>query len=325
MKSKTPQQIVAGLDQVIVGQEDAKRALAVAIRNRWLRQEMSEGGHHWFPLRHLLFVGSTGVGKTALVEQAARQLDMPFLRVDTSRFINRNSNQSVAEMILDTFVQLHAAQLERDSTSVPDPAFYNVSIADIERHGIVLIDDVDRTIPSDPASDVSGEVIQRGLLGLLDGIETVTEFGPVRSHDLLFVASGSFSTTRPGDLLPEFSARFPVRVELDDLSEEDFRIILAGTDASLVTRYVTLFAQEGVELGFTEGGLAQIATVAAERNHRYEDIGARRLISVLEEILEDLAFNAPETAGSSITIDADFVSSVIADDPADTDLTRFIL
>jgi ATP-dependent protease HslVU (ClpYQ) ATPase subunit len=325
MRVKTPKDIVAGLDQVIVGQEDAKRALAVAIRNRWLRQEMSEGGGYWFPLRHLLFVGSTGVGKTALVEQAARQLELPFLRVDASRFMTRNTNQSVAETLIDTFVQLHAAQLERDSTSVPDPAFYNVAISDIEQNGIVLIDDVDRMIPTDSGSDVSGEAVQRGLLSLLDGTETVTEFGPVRSHDVLFVASGSFSTTRPADLLPEFSARFPIRVELDDLTEEDLKIVLSGTEASLVARYVALFAQEGVELGFTEDGLTQIATVAAERNHRYEDIGARRLISVLEEILEDLAFNAPETAGSSITIDADFVSSVIGDDPADTDLTRFIL
>lgn len=325
MKARTPREIVAGLDRVIVGQENAKRALAVAIRNRWLRQELSESAGHWFPLRHLLFVGSTGVGKTALVEQAARQLEMPFLRVDTSRFINRTGNQSVAETILDTFVQLQAAQLERDSTSVPDSAFYNAATADVERYGIVLIDDVDRVIPSDPGADASGEVIQRSLLGLLDGIETVTEFGPVRSHDLLFVASGSFSTTRPSDLLPEFSARFPIRVELDDLSQEDLKMILAGAEASLVGSYVALFAQDDIALSFTDDGLAEIARVAADRNHRYEDVGARRLVAVLEEILEDVAFNAPETAGSALTIDAEFVSSIIGDDDADSDLTKFIL
>ncbi|MEO1197792.1 MAG: ATP-dependent protease ATPase subunit HslU [Pseudomonadota bacterium] len=432
----SPREIVSELDRHIVGQSDAKRAVAIALRNRWRRQRLEESLRDEVMPKNILMIGPTGVGKTEISRRLAKLAGAPFLKVEATKFtevgyvgrdveqiirdlvevaiglvrdkkrksVEAKAHLAAEERVLDALVGPGASSNTRDSfrkklregtlddkeievelrqTGLSMPGFdipgmpgggqmgvinlgdmlgkafggqkktRRVTVADsydlllaeesdnlldddqitqeaiaiTENSGIVFLDEIDKiSAPSDRrGADVSREGVQRDLLPLIEGTTVTTKHGPVKTDHILFVGSGAFHVSKPSDLLPELQGRLPIRVELRPLTEEDFRRILTETEASLIRQYTALLDTEGVALTFTEDGVAEIARIAVEVNASVENIGARRLQTVMERILEDVSFDAPDLDDATITIDREFVSGNIGDIANNADLSRYIL
>ncbi len=432
MTDLTPREIVSELDRFIIGQKDAKRAVAVALRSRWRRKQLSSDLRDEVYPKNILMIGPTGVGKTEISRRLAKLARAPFLKVEATKFtevgyVGRDVEQIIRDLVdaaifqtreqmrEDVKAKAHQAAEERvisaiagteardqtrdmfrrklkdgelDSTlieiEVTDTSnpmqgldipgqqggmmnlgdifgkamggrkvkkrvtvaeSYDLLIADeadkllddemvtkaavesVEQNGIVFLDEIDKVCAKADArgADVSREGVQRDLLPLIEGTTVSTKHGPIRTDHILFIASGAFHVAKPSDLLPELQGRLPIRVELRALTEEDFVRILTETDNALTRQYAALMGTEEVTVEFTEGGIAALARIAAEVNRSVENIGARRLYTVLERVFEELSFTAPDRAGETITVDEDFVDEHLGELSRSTDLSRYVL
>ena len=439
MSSMTPQEIVSELDRHIVGQSKAKRAVAIALRNRWRRQQVQEPLRHEITPKNILMIGPTGVGKTEIARRLARLADAPFIKVEATKFTEvgyvgkdvdsiirdlaeiavkqaresemkkqrMRAEDAAEDRILDVLLppaRSHDGPVEDSSTrqifrkklreGQLDDKEIEIEVADakpqleilgpqgmeemaeqlrgmfsqmgqerrktrklkikdalkqlideeaaklvneeetktralsnLEQNGIVFIDEIDKvaTRQETSGSDVSRQGVQRGLLPLVEGTTVSTKYGMVKTDHILFIASGAFHLSKPSDLIPELQGRFPIRVELDSLSVQDFEAILTQTHASLVKQYQALLETEGVKLEFTPDGITRLAYTAFTVNERTENIGARRLSTVMERLLDEVSFDAVKLAGQTITIDAAYVDARLQMLSQDEDLSRYIL
>lgn len=428
----SPREIVSELDRNIVGQHDAKRAVAVALRNRWRRQQLSPELRREVTPKNILMIGPTGVGKTEISRRLARLAQAPFVKVEATKFtevgyvgrdveqivrdlveagitvlrdkrrrdVQAQAHHNAEERVLDALVGTSATPSTRDSfrnklrnnelddkdieiemTPTAPQGFdfpgmqggvgminlsdmfkqamggrgvkrkikvkeaYEPLVAEeadklldqeqlkaeaielVENHGIVFIDEIDKVAAREGGvqGGPSREGVQRDLLPLIEGTTVSTKHGPVKTDHILFIASGAFHVSKPSDLLPELQGRLPIRVELKALTREDFIRILNDTEASLVRQYVALMSTEGVTLEITTDAIEAIADAAVKVNASVENIGARRLQTVMERLVEEISFDAPDKAGQTITIDADFVREKVGVLAGDTDLSKFVL
>ncbi|ATY33931.1 ATP-dependent protease ATPase subunit HslU [Sphingomonas psychrotolerans] len=425
----TPKAIVAALDAHIIGQHDAKKAVAVALRNRWRRQQLSADLRDEVTPKNILMIGPTGCGKTEISRRLAKLADAPFVKVEATKFtevgyVGRDVEQ-IARDLVEEAIRLEKerrraavkdkaeeaamgrlldALTGKDSSTATREAFkqrfhdgvldnteieieveqapsmpfdipgagpqminlgemmkglsgtplkrrkLNVraawdklveeeadkrldqdevsrqALADAEANGIVFLDEIDKIAVSDVrGGSVSREGVQRDLLPLIEGTTVATKYGPMKTDHILFIASGAFHVAKPSDLLPELQGRLPIRVELKALTEEDFVSILSDTKASLVQQYAALLGTEGVQIDFTEDGIRAVAKIAAEVNSELENIGARRLQTVMEKLLEEVSFDAEDRAGTTLVIDAAYVDKQLAAIARNTDLSRYVL
>jgi ATP-dependent HslUV protease ATP-binding subunit HslU len=425
----TPKAIVAALDAHIIGQQDAKKAVAVALRNRWRRQQLAPELRDEVTPKNILMIGPTGCGKTEISRRLAKLADAPFVKVEATKFtevgyVGRDVEQ-IARDLVEEAIRLEKerrraavkdkaeeaamnrlldALTGKDSSTATREAFkqrfqdgvldnteieieveqaaatpfdipgapmqminlgemmkglggqplkrrkLNVraawdklveeeadkrldqdevsrqALADAEANGIVFLDEIDKIAVSDVrGGSVSREGVQRDLLPLIEGTTVATKYGPMKTDHILFIASGAFHVAKPSDLLPELQGRLPIRVELKALTEEDFVAILSDTKASLAQQYAALLGTEGVTIDFTGDGIRAVAKIAAEVNSQVENIGARRLQTVMEKLLEEVSFDAEDRAGSTLVIDAAYVDSQLAAVARNTDLSRYVL
>ena len=441
MSSMTPQEIVSELDRHIVGQASAKRAVAIALRNRWRRQQVEGSLRHEITPKNILMIGPTGVGKTEIARRLARLADAPFIKVEATKFtevgyvgkdvdaiirdlaemavkqtresemkkVRTRAEDAAEERILDVLIpparaaagsepatdstarqvfrkklregSLDDKDIEIDLTEsrpqvelmgpagmeemteqlrgmfsqmgqdkrktrklkiaearkllteeeagklVNEEEIRTRAIANAEQNGIVFIDEIDKVAARQETSgaDVSRQGVQRDLLPLVEGTTVSTKYGMVKTDHILFIASGAFHLSKPSDLIPELQGRFPIRVELESLSVQDFEAILTQTHASLVKQYQALLATEGVALDFLPEGITRIAHIAFDVNERTENIGARRLSTVMERLLDDVSFDAARLSGQTITVDAAYVDTRLQTLSQDEDLSRYIL
>jgi len=436
MTEYTPPKIVSELDRFIVGQRDAKRAVAIALRNRWRRQQLEEGLRDEVLPKNILMIGPTGVGKTEISRRLARLANAPFLKVEATKFtevgyvgrdveqivrdlvdtsrsmvrdakhkeVRPQAEQAAEERLLDALVgknatgdtrqkfrvklrqgelddkeveievadhgggmptmdipgmpgaqmgminlsdmiskamggqrtqkrrmavkDTHALLVEEESDNLIDEeALTREAITSVEQDGIVFLDELDKVCAREDmrGGEVSREGVQRDLLPLIEGTTVSTRYGTVKTDHILFIASGAFHLAKPSDLLPELQGRLPIRVELSALGEEDFKRILTEPEASLIKQYTALLATESVCLDFTEDGVAEIARVSADVNNTVENIGARRLMTVMERVLDEISFAAADRAGETVTVDAAYVREHLGDLVGDSDLSRYIL
>ena len=426
----TPKTIVAALDEHIIGQREAKRAVAVALRNRWRRQQLSADLRDEVTPKNILMIGPTGCGKTEISRRLAKLADAPFVKVEATKFtevgyVGRDVEQIARDLVeeairleterrriavkdkaeeaamarlLDALTGKGASEATREAfrqrfrdghlenteielelahqpsmpfeiPGMPNVGMLNLSemmgkmtgaqqkrrkltvpaaweklveeeadkrldqedvtrvaLADAEANGIVFLDEIDKIAVSDVrGGSVSREGVQRDLLPLIEGTTVATKYGPMKTDHILFIASGAFHVAKPSDLLPELQGRLPIRVELKALTEADFVAILSDTKASLPAQYRALIATEGVDITFTDDGIAAVARIAAEVNGEVENIGARRLQTVMEKLLEDVSFDAEDRKGARLTIDAAYVDGQLASIARNTDLSRFVL
>ncbi|MBU2957194.1 ATP-dependent protease ATPase subunit HslU [Paracoccus sp. 1_MG-2023] len=435
MTDLTPSQIVSELDRFIIGQKDAKRAVAVALRNRWRRKRLGDDLRDEVYPKNILMIGPTGVGKTEISRRLAKLANAPFVKVEATKFtevgyVGRDVEQIIRDLmdaamndtrermredvktraheaaedrviealagkdardgtrqmfrdklkrgeLDDTVIELEVADnsnplggmempgqpgqpmggmmdlsglmkafggrrvrrkvtvaesyelliAEEADKLLDDETIKAAALESVQENGIVFIDEIDKVCARSDArgGDVSREGVQRDLLPLIEGTTVSTKYGAVRTDHILFIASGAFHVAKPSDLLPELQGRLPIRVELRALSEEDFVRILTETDNALTRQYTALMQTEGVTVSFAHDGIAALARIAAEVNASVENIGARRLYTVIERVFEELSFNAPDRGGETIEVDAAFVETHIGDLSRSTDLSRYVL
>jgi ATP-dependent HslUV protease ATP-binding subunit HslU len=433
MTDFTPREIVSELDRYIVGQDDAKKAVAVALRNRWRRKQLTGVMREEVSPKNILMIGPTGVGKTEIARRLAKLANAPFLKVEATKFtevgyVGRDVDQIIRDLVetgigmvrvarrkdveaqahlnaearvLEALVGANASETTRESfrkklranalddkeieIQVADAgggsfdipgmpggsasvinlsemmgkafgnrtksrrmsvkASYEVLIAEesdklldqdqinseaidaVENNGIVFLDEIDKICARSErqGADVSREGVQRDLLPLIEGTTVSTKYGPVKTDHVLFIASGAFHIAKPSDLLPELQGRLPIRVELKALGRDDFKRILTEPESSLIKQYKALLGTEGIELDFTEDGVAAIAAIAAETNASIENIGARRLHTVLERVLDEVSYSATDRSGETVVIDAAYVQKHVGDLARNADLSKFIL
>jgi len=430
--SLTPKAIVAALDEHIIGQKDAKRAVAVALRNRWRRQRLAADLRDEVTPKNILMIGPTGCGKTEISRRLAKLADAPFVKVEATKFtevgyvgrdveqiardlveeairlekdrrreaVREAASQAAMDRLLNALVGENASEatreafrqrivenamneteveievkdqpqsamevpgmpgnvgmidlsdmlgkamgksnLKRRKLKVPDAwdrlveeeaekrmdqeDVARVALENAETNGIVFLDEIDKIAVSDVrGGSVSREGVQRDLLPLIEGTTVATKYGPMKTDHVLFIASGAFHVSKPSDMLPELQGRLPIRVELRALTEEDFVAILTETRANLPAQYKALIGTEDVTLDIAEDAIAEVAKIAARVNESVENIGARRLQTVMERLLEDISFEAEDHAGETITIDAAYVRERLDDLAGDTDLSKYIL
>jgi len=433
MTDLTPREIVSELDRFIIGQKEAKRAVAVALRNRWRRKQLGDDLRDEVYPKNILMIGPTGVGKTEISRRLAKLARAPFIKVEATKFtevgyvgrdveqiirdlvdvailqtrefmredVRANAQRAAEERVIDAIAGTEARdgtreafrrklrsgeldqtiiELEIQDTSNPMGGFeipgqpqmggmmnlgdlfgkafqrsvkkkmtvaesYDVLVSEeadkllddelvkktaieaVEQSGIVFLDEIDKVCARADArgADVSREGVQRDLLPLIEGTTVSTKNGPVKTDHILFIASGAFHVAKPSDLLPELQGRLPIRVELNDLTEGDFVRILTETDNALTLQYTALMGTEDVTVEFTEDGIAAIANIAATVNKSVENIGARRLYTIIERVFEELSFNAPDRSGESVKIDAAYVEANVGKLSRSTDMSRYVL
>ncbi|MFN3853070.1 MAG: ATP-dependent protease ATPase subunit HslU [Phreatobacter sp.] len=436
MTDFSPREIVSELDRHIIGQKDAKRAVAIALRNRWRRLQLDESLREEVMPKNILMIGPTGVGKTEISRRLAKLANAPFIKVEATKFtevgyVGRDVEQIVRDLVevgiglvrdtkrrevqarahlaaeervLDALVGKTASPATRESfrkklrdgelddkeidievtagapaglpmMDIPGVPGGQIGIANlndmlgkmmggrtkqrrttvkeayeplvqeeadklvdqdnlvqeairsVENNGIVFLDEIDKICAREGlrGGEVSREGVQRDLLPLIEGTTVATKYGPVKSDHILFIASGAFHVAKPSDLLPELQGRLPIRVELKPLTREDFRSILTETEASLIRQSVAMMKTEGVELVFTDDAIDAIADLAVEVNASVENIGARRLQTIMERVLDEISFSAPDRSGETVTIDGAYVKATVGDLARNADLSRFIL
>jgi ATP-dependent HslUV protease ATP-binding subunit HslU len=435
MTDLTPREIVSELDRFIIGQKDAKRAVAVALRSRWRRKQLDDSLREEVYPKNILMIGPTGVGKTEISRRLAKLAKAPFIKVEATKFtevgyVGRDVEQIVRDLV-DSAIAMTRDQMREDvkakavraaedrvieaiagsdareatrelfrkklrsgelddteielevaDTSNPMPMFdipgqpgsqmgmmnlgdifgkalgqrttkrkmtvsqsHDVlmeeeadkllddeavtrrAMSAVEENGIVFLDEIDKVCARSDArgADVSREGVQRDLLPLIEGTTVSTKYGPIKTDHILFIASGAFHVAKPSDLLPELQGRLPIRVELRALTEGDFVRILTETDNALTLQYRALMETEGVDVTFCDDGISAIAKIAAEVNQSVENIGARRLYTVMERIFEELSFVAPDKSGQSVEVNAQYVEDNLGDLTRNTDLSRYVL
>ncbi|WP_428852078.1 ATP-dependent protease ATPase subunit HslU [Imbroritus primus] len=439
----TPSEIVSELDKHIIGQTKAKKAVAVALRNRWRRQQVAEPLRHEITPKNILMIGPTGVGKTEIARRLARLADAPFIKIEATKFtevgyvgrdvdtiirdlaemavkmtresemrkVRTRAEDAAEDRLLDVLLpppRDAAAHLSEDKDSntrqvfrkrlregqlddkdielevdlgapsmdimgppgmedmteqiksmfaglgqgrkkrrklkvkeafrllvdeeaaklVNEEELKTKAIANVEQNGIVFLDEIDKIATRGDrgnGGEVSRQGVQRDLLPLVEGTTVSTKYGMIRTDHILFIASGAFHVSKPSDLIPELQGRFPIRVELDSLSEADFEAILTQTDASLTKQYQALLATEDVAIEFAPDGIRRLAEIACSVNEKVENIGARRLHTVMERLLEDLSFHATKASGTTVTIDAAYVNERLQELAGNEDLSRYVL
>ncbi|AUQ60321.1 ATP-dependent hsl protease ATP-binding subunit HslU [Phaeobacter inhibens] len=436
MTDLTPREIVSELDRFIIGQTDAKRAVAVALRNRWRRKQLGDDLRDEVYPKNILMIGPTGVGKTEISRRLAKLARSPFIKVEATKFtevgyvgrdveqiirdlvdiaivqtrehmrddVKAKARQAAEERVIDAIAGTDARDATRDmfrkklkagelddtvieldvsDTSNPmggvfeipgqpggnmgmmnlgdlfgkamggrttrkrmtvansydvligeeadklldDETVTKAALESVEQNGIVFLDEIDKVCTRQDArgGDVSREGVQRDLLPLIEGTTVSTKHGPVKTDHILFIASGAFHIAKPSDLLPELQGRLPIRVNLRALSEEDFVRILTETDNALTLQYTALLGTEEVNVSFTDDGIASLAKIAAEVNQTVENIGARRLYTVIERVFEELSFSAPDRSGETVTVDAAFVRKNLGELTKSADVSRYVL
>ena len=436
MTDLTPREIVSELDRFIIGQNDAKRAVAVALRNRWRRKQLSDDLRDEVYPKNILMIGPTGVGKTEISRRLARLARAPFLKVEATKFtevgyvgrdveqivrdlvdnailttrefmreeVKANARNAAEERVIEAIAGKDAREgtrdmfrkklksgelddtmidLELSDTSNPMGGMFDIpgqpgrqmgmmnlgdmfgkamggrtvkkrltvaesydiligeeadkllddetvnkaALEAVEQNGIVFLDEIDKVCARSDArgGDVSREGVQRDLLPLIEGTTVSTKHGPVKTDHILFIASGAFHIAKPSDLLPELQGRLPIRVELRALTEEDFVRILTETDNALTRQYTALMGTEEVTVEFTEDGIAALARIAADVNQSVENIGARRLYTVMERVFEELSFTAPDRSGEEVIVNAEFVDKHLGDLAKSADISRYVL
>jgi ATP-dependent HslUV protease ATP-binding subunit HslU len=441
----TPQEIVSELDKHVIGQAKAKRAVSIALRNRWRRQQVEEPLRHEITPKNILMIGPTGVGKTEIARRLAKLADAPFIKIEATKFtevgyVGRDVDTIIRDLIDIGIKQTRASEMKKvrqraeDAAEdrvidilVPPPRDFGFNVAandgkdtdttrqtfrkrlrdgllddrdieievaeaspnmeimappgmeemteqiktmfagvgggrkkprkmkikealkvlaeeeaaklindeelkqkaitNVEQNGIVFLDEIDKIAAraEHGGADVSRAGVQRDLLPLVEGTTVNTKYGMIRTDHILFIASGAFHLSKPSDLIPELQGRFPIRVELESLSIEDFKSILTSTDASLTKQYEALLATEGVTLAFAADGIHRLAEIAFSVNERTENIGARRLYTVMEKLLEEISFTASDSSGQTITVDAGYVNERLDKLSVNEDLSRYVL
>src|SRR5215210_30400 len=367
MTTFSPREIVSELERYIVGQNDAKRAVAIALRNRWRRQQLEGPMKEEVLPKNILKIEATKFTEVGYVgrdvEQIVRDLveiGIGLVKEEKRRQVEAKAHLAAEERVLDALVgpgasvgainlgdmigkafgggrpksrratvrEAYEPLINEESDKLLDQdAIVQEAIRQVEDNGIVFLDEIDKIAGREGrvGADVSREGVQRDLLPLIEGTTVATKHGPVKTDHILFIASGAFHVSKPSDLLPELQGRLPIRVELSPLTVEDFRRILTETEASLIKQSIALMVTEGMTLRFTDDAIDALAKVAVEVNSNVENIGARRLQTVLERVLDDISFTAPDRSGDAMTIDGAYVRAQVESLAQNADLSRFIL